>query len=363
MHGKTISGKTAHYATLDGMRGVAAIAVVLLHAGKMVGPHMESTSAILAVDFFFCLSGFVICHAYEQQISAGMPLKTFVSTRLIRLGPLFVLGQLLGFAIFGLMAISGHTITSAGVEALRDIVNIVGLPSLPRSPEQLLYPLNIPAWSLFFELAINIAFVGYLRSGLRSHGKVLLALFATAIIFCFLMANDVSGADTWGTFHIALARVCWSFSAGVALYRIKDFSWVERVRFPAPALYVILAVLLVVEIPSGIHVYYDLALILVVLPLLVLAGSSGSRSGRINRVEKALGGISYPVYITHYPLHLLYAGLIARLFHRPAESLAPLAGLAFIPVAFGCALLFSRFVDVPVRHALGQRFGRRQSQP
>jgi peptidoglycan/LPS O-acetylase OafA/YrhL len=46
--------KTTHYATLDGMRGIAAIAVVMFHAKAYFGtiyPH----NAYLAVDLFFCL--------------------------------------------------------------------------------------------------------------------------------------------------------------------------------------------------------------------------------------------------------------------------------------------------------------------
>ena len=47
------------FIALDGLRGVAAIAVALLHTGLWTG-QMPLPRAGLAVDFFFLLSGFVV---------------------------------------------------------------------------------------------------------------------------------------------------------------------------------------------------------------------------------------------------------------------------------------------------------------
>ena len=55
----TTIARTRHYGTLDGLRGVAAIAVVGYHAKDFLGFRPES--AYLAVDLFFALSGFGYC--------------------------------------------------------------------------------------------------------------------------------------------------------------------------------------------------------------------------------------------------------------------------------------------------------------
>ncbi|SDL12538.1 hypothetical protein SAMN04487898_11569 [Pedobacter sp. ok626] len=59
-----------HFEVLDGLRGIAAPAIVLFHCMEMV--YMPSKNFIahvfLAVDFFFCLSGFVIAYAYDDRI-------------------------------------------------------------------------------------------------------------------------------------------------------------------------------------------------------------------------------------------------------------------------------------------------------
>jgi peptidoglycan/LPS O-acetylase OafA/YrhL len=70
------------FATLDGLRGIAALAVITRHAPQffrsisilipqqdgtisLVGPFYES---YLAVDFFFVLSGFVLAHAQALKL-------------------------------------------------------------------------------------------------------------------------------------------------------------------------------------------------------------------------------------------------------------------------------------------------------
>lgn len=65
--------KTQHLATLDGLRGVAAFSVVLLHISLNWRSGDVLPKAYLAVDFFFLLSGFVIAKAYESDLIAPPP--------------------------------------------------------------------------------------------------------------------------------------------------------------------------------------------------------------------------------------------------------------------------------------------------
>jgi peptidoglycan/LPS O-acetylase OafA/YrhL len=91
------------FVTLDGLRGIAALAIVARHApvlfnsvsiyvqsdiGKPTALFFES---YLAVDFFVALSGFVLAHAYGQRLRGGMPASEFMTVRLIRLYPLYLL--------------------------------------------------------------------------------------------------------------------------------------------------------------------------------------------------------------------------------------------------------------------------------
>ena len=77
------------YEALNGMRGVAAICVMLMHASEYL-QHDLLPQASLAVDFFFVLSGFVIAHAYGTRRHGIF--AEFMSRRMVRLYPLFIFG-------------------------------------------------------------------------------------------------------------------------------------------------------------------------------------------------------------------------------------------------------------------------------
>ena len=84
------------YSTLNAMRGVAAIAVMMFHNRAMIGP--VAPRGYLAVDLFFVLSGFVIDFAYADRLARGLALRDFVMVRMIRFWPLYALGLIFGSA-------------------------------------------------------------------------------------------------------------------------------------------------------------------------------------------------------------------------------------------------------------------------
>src|SRR6516225_9704176 len=88
-----------HYPILDGLRGVAAILVIIYHLFEAYYPvpaHHPEHHGYLAVDFFFLLSGFVVGYAYDDRWEKGMSVWDFFKIRLIRLHPLVLLGVLIG---------------------------------------------------------------------------------------------------------------------------------------------------------------------------------------------------------------------------------------------------------------------------
>lgn len=71
-----------HYEILDGLRGVAAVLVMLYHIGEgfATSPVDQSVNhGYLAVDFFFILSGFVTGYAYDDRWDRGLTVKDFLS--------------------------------------------------------------------------------------------------------------------------------------------------------------------------------------------------------------------------------------------------------------------------------------------
>ena len=104
-----------HYELLDGLRGVAALLVLVYHifegfafAGATNGAGSGIITTLnhghIAVDFFFILSGFVISYAYDDRWTAPgekrLTLGNFFKRRLIRLHPMLVMGMFIGFITF-----------------------------------------------------------------------------------------------------------------------------------------------------------------------------------------------------------------------------------------------------------------------
>src|ERR1700750_2746204 len=98
-----------HFEILDGLRGVAALSVGFFHFMEWVYTPDKNFigHGFLAVDFFFCLSGFVIGYAYDDRIGK-IGLFEFFKSRVIRLHPLVISGSVLGLSAFLFDPFGGH---------------------------------------------------------------------------------------------------------------------------------------------------------------------------------------------------------------------------------------------------------------
>ena len=92
-----------HYEILDGLRGVAAVMVIIFHLfeAHAGGSHLTQiiNHGYLAVDFFFMLSGVVIGYAYDDRWNR-MTVGTFFKRRIIRLHPMVIMGSIVGAVFF-----------------------------------------------------------------------------------------------------------------------------------------------------------------------------------------------------------------------------------------------------------------------
>src|SRR3954464_9881011 len=106
-----------HFEILDGLRGIAALSIVMFHFMEWVYTDYSKNfigHGFLAVDFFFCLSGFVIGYAYDDRIGK-MGVIEFFKSRIIRLHPLVILGSVLGLITYLFDPFNTHAIQqSAG---------------------------------------------------------------------------------------------------------------------------------------------------------------------------------------------------------------------------------------------------------
>jgi peptidoglycan/LPS O-acetylase OafA/YrhL len=181
----------------------------------------------MAVDLFFVLSGFVLAHAYEGRLRRGLTPLEFLRQRWARLYPLYALGLVLGI-VHAILCIQYRSPTDPWTWGKLVAALPFSVFMLPAPEPDDLFPFNGPMWSIFFELLANLLWVVFWRS-LQSI-KVLLGtvlvcggLYSWAVFYW----NSALGL-TWSTFPGGVARVCYSFAAGLLAYRMR-----HKVRTPS----------------------------------------------------------------------------------------------------------------------------------
>jgi peptidoglycan/LPS O-acetylase OafA/YrhL len=321
---------------LDALRGYAAIAVVLFHSAVIIKPGGILPSGYLAVDLFFLMSGFVVAHAYEKKVPS-LGVLGFLRIRVIRFYPLFLAGGILGLikALATVHSLDGIPMAVAAY--------LLFLPSPSTAfSEELLAPLNAPAWSLMIELYVNILWA-FLLPKLQTKHLVAVVLFSAACCLATL-AHGISlnsGSHLYD-FGIGLARVMYSFPLGLLLYRFKKLLPNYKVH---PAI-LIIACLIAFSVPAS--QLWSVIFIFLVSPTLVVAALLSGNSDGISRYGAAG---SYCIYSLHMPGIGISYGVANRLGIDP--RLGTVIWVAGLLVA---APLIDRWFDRPFRSFLSRRW-------
>jgi peptidoglycan/LPS O-acetylase OafA/YrhL len=348
--GTSILKPKHHFEILDGLRGVAAIAVVAFHFMEMaISDYTQNFIAhgFLAVDFFFCLSGFVIAYAYDDRIGK-MSLSTFFKARLIRLHPLVIIGSVLGLLTFLFDPFNRYSgLYSTGKIALIFLTSILMIP-YPVITERSfnLFGINAPAWSLFWEYIANILYAFVLCRLKRGYLLVLTIIAGGGICWVAYRAGNVAGG--WGkdTFWDGGIRVSYSFFAGMLIYR---FNFIIKNKLGFIGMAALLA--LVFLIPFGKWNWLTEPLvILFYFPLLIALGAGAVLSPGLKKLCNFSGNISYPLYMTHYAV--IWVFLNYYTINKPATGQLAMIIVTGMILLLGMAWLVMTFYDIPVRRYL-----------
>ncbi|MDB5714329.1 MAG: hypothetical protein JWO15_1726 [Sphingomonadales bacterium] len=347
------------FVTLDVMRGIAALAVLAHHCAPLLGPWWSPGSAYLAVDLFFMLSGFVLALAYSDRLNSTMTTGQFVVERAIRIYPLFALGMLFGSLAAVLMLITGSPSWTLFQIARDTATGLFMIPSVPWDSNGVfkynLFPLNWPAWSLFYEVVINLVFA-FLPIRRWSQLLPLLIVSAIGVIGVSATYNGMDAGTHYFEIGAGLIRVTFGFFMGVALYTLHRRAPLVR-ALPAIIVLAVTALLLAVPMGETMRPWYDAACVLILFPVVIYLGAAIQPRGIVRRAGEKLGVASFAIYATHAGPLLIFGGLWARLSPASKGHPSPLIGLLFIAGMVLFALTLHRFFDEPLRRWLRAQRG------
>ena len=335
---------SVRYEFLDALRGIAAIYVLFFHLARYNSGPQLVPNGLLAVDFFFILSGLVIAAAYEHRLLDGMTFAGFVRVRAIRLLPMAMLSVVLGTTFIVLRHFIGDGPQDSPTGTfVAFVLNLFLIPKLwyENWSQYQIFPSNAALWSLFFEAAINLVWALVL---VRASNRVLMAVVTIAAIL--LVSEIVRWATPnlgWNSLTMlgGFARVSFGFTVGVLIYR-------HRARLKGPPLLcagIAFALLTAATFCPLQGIGWWLPAILVMLPVAVASGAAAAGE-RIMPGEQWLGRMSYPIYAIHMPIVHYLPGFQKRVFGHDDIG-AP--GLLWAFPIIGVAWLALRFYDEPVR--------------
>ena len=355
------------YEILDGLRGVAAIIVVAFHLFETysAGPaHQILNHGYLAVDFFFVLSGFVIgCGCIKLKVRSTM----------------VIMGTLLGASLFYFSACSAFPMVMQTPWWNVLLMTLLGCLMFPTPTSWDIRgwwetnALNGPTWSLMWEYIANVLYALFIRRfsklalGIFVGLSACLTLDVTLNIDTFgLLSSRGEAAYTliggWsltpGQLYIGISRLLYPFFMGLLLSRIGKLVKVKRGFYWCSLLVTVILVMPRIggETSQWMNGVYEAVSVLALFPLIVAMGAGSNVTGKRSvALCKFLGELSYPLYITHFPLIYMQIAWARNNPDAPAGMHLFIAVSVFvlsIAIAYACLKLY----DEPVREWLKQHW-------
>jgi peptidoglycan/LPS O-acetylase OafA/YrhL len=381
----------AYLAALTPLRGIAALLVVVFHAGIFIGPLVDPAASGLIghgwlwVDFFFVLSGFILTHVYGgyfQEKVTWSSYKKYLLARFARVYPLHLvtLGAAVALAVL-LRSLAGQLMPI--MEAMLDLGSIPASLLLVQALH--LYdtpPLNTPAWSLSTEWWVYVIFpwlVGPLfRLGRVGKGAALLGiagLYAVLVYgvaprfgnLIFAQMGMPRGATLDVTADWGYFRCLAGFTLGMVVYHLYAQRWGAGL-FQRGGIFGIIAL----GVLLGMHYGAPELGIVALFPGLILAAAYNT--GAVTRALtvgplQRLGDWSFSIYLVHMPL--VYIRWAMQLAENP-NAFAQMPGgppdyaanwawtLGLLVATVAVAACTYRWVEVPARGYLSRRAGKGQ---
>lgn len=351
---------------LTGVRGVAAVLIVLYHFGHVQLFDGGSLTYIpiplgyLAVELFFMLSGYVIALTYGSKFSHGYDIKSFAEFMIKRVARLYP-AYLVIAALYVVKIVAG--LQGSDTLAMFSTWDTIG------------NALMLTGWGLHIQPLIGVAWAASAEMGsyllapllivLTLHRRApapVLVLIASVIGVCMVAMSgrgangplDVVNGDSF----YPLVRAIAGFAIGMVLYRYSD----QLMNPVSPSLQDVLVLALIAAIVATMAFWpHDLLLYALLIPFVLVLSRDGRMAQLLfgNALVYRLGIISYSIYL----LHPLFVSFAVRAWRNYGQTEAVyLAAVAFyLIVILALSELSYRFIEMPARDVVARWLKRPQA--
>lgn len=346
---------------LDGLRGLAALSVAVLHYQPAFFGAWPVRWVTLCPLLFFIISGLILTLRYEKGLATGNTKpSTFMIHRVTRMWPLhlFALALLIAeqiyFSRYGIPILRADD-TAATFVANALLVQNWGLVDVPTW--------NIPAWSISTEWAINLAWMAAL---IWLRWNVLIA--AVLIVASgYLLWNTNDGllyppmAPVLGPITHGILTTTAGFSLGCLV--AWCYGRMPQLRFSSSfGVAAAGAALLALAFYNHLPGHIDFMLFFVLTPILVLLALQAHTP--LNALLSCgplrwLGTISYSVYLLHAPL--VHAMTLFVTWQIPLPE-PPWRGLIWLAAVLVVSTITYYLIEQPAIH-WGRRLTRTSILP
>ncbi|MEP6806486.1 MAG: acyltransferase family protein, partial [Flavobacterium sp.] len=156
--------------------------------------------------------------------------------------------------------------------------------------------------------------------------------------------------------NVGFTRLLYPFFAGVLLSRLGKLIHIKGAFWICSLLILVLFSIPRIGDESTLWMngLYESIVIIIFFPLIVAIGAGGEIKNALSiKICKALGDISYPIYITHYPLIYWYTAWVID--NKVSLKDGYLVGIGVLVSSITIAFVCLKFYDEPVRNWLLKR--------